>query len=183
MFIVLEKECDLLNCTVVEWFFFCVKYCNILAYIHIHLDWYFIKLWILSILKLVCKPKGYDFPQFSPFLTTFKVSVSSLKSVSAETIGSPSYVSCIAETLYKILEGSTFKLSNVGNSIMVLRKRKIIRLISLSRCNSSEKQGCPLHSGILTILVLIEEHRPNFSATRSFHSDSLFMAQYLPWNS
>lgn len=165
---------------------FFVKYCNILVYIHIHLDFnrYFIKIWILSILETCLQIQRLRFSkQFSPFLTTFKVSVSSLKSVSAETIGSPSYVSCIAETLYKILEGSTFKLSNVGNSIMVLRKRKIIRLISLSRCNSSEKQGCPLHSGILTILVLIEEHRPNFSATRSFHSDSLFMAQYLPWNS
>lgn len=160
---------------------FFVKYCNILVYIHIHLDFnrYFIKIWILSILETCLQTQSLRF--LNSFLHFSRPS--SLKSVSAETIGSPPYVSCIAETLYKILEGSTFKLSNVGNSIMVLRKRKIIRLISLSRCNSSENQGCPLHSGILTILVLIEEHRPNFSATRSFHSGSLFMAQYLPWNS
>lgn len=170
------KECDLLICTVVE--SFAVKYFNILVAISI-LTLTDTLLSFLSILETCLQTQSLRFP--NSFLHFSRPS--SLKSVSAETIGSPPYVSCIAETLYKILEGSTFKLSNVGNSIMVLRKQKKIRLISLSRCNSSEKQGCPLHSGILTILVLIEEHRPNFSATRSFHSDSLFMAQYLPWNS
>lgn len=119
-----EKECDLSICTVVD--SFAVKYFSILVSISI-LTLTDILSSFLSILETCLQTQSLRFSKLYnlfPYLTTVKVSGSSLKSASAETIGSSSYLSDIEETLYKILEGSTFKISSVGYFFMILRKLK-----------------------------------------------------------